>query len=752
MQNSINQSVINHSDSEITQSTLAIQNMTCAACSSAIERKAKKIAGVEHISVNLVTGKASIRYNPVITPIEAIIQSINQLGYPTRIAEDHLANTEKEFQQQWRELWWSLIFGGTLFSIAMISMFIPIPFYSQWSVWHQALIQILLLIPIIIASKSVYRKGITGIFQRSANMDTLIALSTITAIIYSFWLLIFPTHGHHAGDPHFYFETVAVILTLVKLGKYLEIKSKKRANTALADLFHLESDTALLVDEDHQISSVDANSVTVGSKILLRAGMRIPFDGIIIEGEIAVDESHLTGESMPVSKALMDRVHAGSLNQAGSAIIQVDRTGENTTLAQLRRMIEDAQLTKAPIARLADRISGIFVPIVFIIATLSSISWYLATQDLTFALTIFMSVLVIACPCALGLATPTAIVVGVNRAATLGILIKNGETLEKISSTQVVIFDKTGTLTTGEITVSDVVLLHNDIERKFFLQLTASAEERSEHPIARSIVKYVKKENISLLPTTTFTSEVGFGIEASIESHIVVIGIGLLEKLHLLTQEHRTLFETISSNGLSPIPVAINNQLVGYFLVRDTLKESSSTVISALHQRNIQTILLSGDQYPPTQRVAEELSIDSFYAEATPQKKEEIVHTLSQTQRTMMVGDGINDAAALSGSDVALTIHNASDITIEVSDVVLMKNDMNLILKAIDLSHKTLQVIKQNLFWAFIYNIIGIPIAAGLLHIFGGPLLNPMLGALFMAFSSIFVLINSLRLKSIAIS
>ncbi|NIZ46680.1 heavy metal translocating P-type ATPase [Entomospira nematocerorum] len=738
-----------YTDPNISQSTLVIQNMTCAACSNAIERKAKKMAGVEHISVNLVTGKASIRYDASITSIEKIIQTISQLGYPTHIAEDQIANTEKEFHQQWKELWVSIIFGGILFLLAMLSMFFPIPIYSQSSIWMQALIQIVLLIPVIIASKSVYKKGIQGIVQRSANMDSLIALSTITAIIYSLWLLLIPHQVHQEGEVHFYFETVAVILALVKVGKYLEVKSKKRANTALADLFNLESDTALLINEEHQTSTVDANSVTVGSKILLRAGMRIPFDGVIIEGSLAVDESHLTGESMPVAKNILDKVHAGSLNQAGSAVIQVERTGENTTLAQIRRMIEDAQLTKAPIARLADQISSIFVPIVFIIATVSGISWYIGTQDIAFALTIFMSVLVIACPCALGLATPTAIVVGVNRAATLGILIKNGETLEKISSTQVVIFDKTGTLTTGNITVNDIVILDNRINRALLLQLVASAEERSEHPIARAIVSYAKEHKISLLPLTDFSSDIGFGIQATIGNYRIALGTRLLEKLHLLSHNNRDLLQSISNSGLSPIPIAVDEEFIGYFLVSDSLKESSPSIISALHQRNIKTILLSGDQHPPTQRIAKELHIDSFYAEATPQQKETVVQTLTQTQQTMMVGDGINDAAALSSASVALTIHNASDITIEVSDVVLMNNDMRLILKTIDLSQRTLQIIKQNLFWAFIYNIIGIPIAAGVLYLLGGPLLNPMLGALFMAFSSIFVLANSLRLKSI---
>ncbi|NIZ18862.1 heavy metal translocating P-type ATPase [Entomospira culicis] len=736
--------------------TLQIQNMTCAACSSAVERRAKKIDGVEQISVNLVTGKASLYFDPTKTTLQDVMQSITKIGYPTTQAKDSLADAQISFQKQQQELLLAMTFGTLLFLLAMGSMIAPSLFrpYLNLKPWMQATIQVGLLLPVLYASLNIYRKGILGIVHRMANMDTLIAVSTITAIIYSFWLL-FPASGahHHLTEHHqihFYFETVAVILALIKLGKYLEAKSKKRANSALAKLFELESDTALIMDDAHQVHTVPAHTIQVKQKILMRPGMRVPFDGIIVEGNLALDESHLTGESLPVDKTILDAVHAGSLNQAGSATIEVTRIGENTTLAQLRRIVEQAGLSKAPIARLADKISAIFVPIVFLIALFSAIAWWIATKDLTFALTIFMAVLVIACPCALGLATPTAIVIGVNRAATLGILIKNGEALENIGATQTIIFDKTGTLTTGNIAVIDWKLSPNSpMSEEKFLQLAVSAEQRSEHPIAKAIAGLAKSQNIATLPVETFHNEVGFGIHATIAQESILIGLGILTREDLLDRTILQQLETEAMQGFSAIPVAINGAFIGYFRLSDTIKESSKELIQSLHQHNIETILLSGDQLATTKRIAQELHIDRYYAQKIPQEKEAIVAEESLKRHTMMIGDGINDAAALHRAHTALTVHNASDVTMEVADVVLMQNDMKLVLKTILLSKKTLHIIKQNLFWAFIYNIIGIPIAAGVLYIFGGPLLDPMLGALFMAFSSVSVLTNSLRLKRI---
>lgn len=741
-------------DNSLNSIILQINGMTCAACSSAVERQVRKISGVKDIQINLVTGKAKLLYNKKEISLEEITHTATKLGYPTFIAKDHIADTEQAFQKEFRELTISMIFGLLLFFISMGAMFVPtlFNFYLSLSTWTQAIIQVILLLPVLYVSRNIYIKGITGIMKYSANMDTLIAISTITAIIYSIWLLFSsaPTHNNSSHEVHFYFETVAVILALIKLGKYLETKSKKRANSALSKLFSLESDTALLVDEEHRITTVETKSIQVGQKIFIRQGMRIPFDGTITEGHLALDESHLTGESLPVHKNVMDRVQAGSLNQAGSATILVERAGEDTTLAQLRRIIEEAQLSKAPIARLADRISAIFVPVVFVIALISAVTWFIASKDLTFSLTIFMSILVIACPCALGLATPTAIVIGVNRAASMGILIKNGEALENIGSTRTIVFDKTGTLTSGNIQVVEWHVEPN-ISKDLFLQLSISIEQYSQHPIAKSIANLSESNHLSVLPIKEFKEEAGFGLTGSTDKHHIAIGRGSLQKLKILDQTLLSQLEDVAQTGFLIIPVAIDLKYAGYFCLSDTVKESSLPLIASLKNHHIHAILLSGDHLTTTKRIAEFLNIKEFYALATPEDKKTIVSRLNKNHDVMMVGDGINDAAALASAHTALTVHNASDITIEVSDAVIMQNNMQLVLNTILLSRKTLKIIKQNLFWAFIYNIIGIPVAAGLLHLFGGPLLDPMLGALFMAFSSVSVIVNSLRLKNIAL-
>ncbi len=744
-------------DNDHEKVVFSITGMTCTACSSAITRTLQHTAGVESVMVNFVSGKAIVHYNgQIITPTK-LQESIKKLGYKARTSLEMDANQlKKQYRQEKSELTISLVAGTLLFMVSMLPMLFPSLFFTNTPWQRQVLLQFLLLLPILVAGRQIFTKGTVNLFRLSPNMDSLISLSSTAALIYSLLNVYFlwqvaPDHLHHS-EHHWYFETVGVIIALVKLGKHMETMSKNRANQSLDQLLQMAPTTALLQTGEDTLE-IPLEQVKIGDTLMVKAGMLLGVDAVIISGEGSLDEALLTGESLPIYKEAGAHVIAGSLNTAGVFLCRVTKTGGQTTLSKLTRLIEEAQLTKAPISRLADKISGIFVPIVMLIAVLSAVAWGFGTGDVNFAFNIFMAVLVVACPCALGLATPTAIVVAINRAASMGILIKNGAALESAGKTKSVVFDKTGTLTEGKPTLHQLVIEKNQsLDQEHFLQLIASVERLSEHPLARAIVQAAKEKNLKLLPVTQFKSSLGEGISAVVNDLHVSIGYGLAHQAKQVSSSTQEQIKTFAKAGQMGIPVLINNQYAGLAILADILKQSSKEAIEQLKNLDVRAVMLTGDHAASAANMAGQLGIENVLANTKPYEKATYVQQLQQRYGTlMMVGDGINDAAALSYADVGIAVGSAVDVSIEVADMVLMHDDMRLIATTIKLSRATLRIIKQNLFWAFIYNGLGVPVAAGLLYLFGGPLFNPMLAAFFMAFSSVSVISNALRLKKMKI-
>jgi len=596
------------------------------------------------------------------------------------------------------------------------------------------LAQLFMTIPIMYINRRSFIVCFRSLGQRQPNMDSLIAKGTAVAFLYSVWLTIQLEHM-------FYYETAGVILTLITLGKYLEAKSKGRTSEAIKKLLDLAPKTAKVIKDGEEIE-IPAEEVAVGDIVAVRPGEKIPVDGIVISGETSVDESMLTGESMPVYKSEGSKVIGGAINTTGAIRYKASQVGADTVLAQIVKLVEDAQGSKAPIARIADIISGHFVHIVIAIAILSAIAWLISGQSLAFSLMILVSVLVIACPCALGLATPTAIMVGTGKGAENGILIKSGEALELAHKIDTVVFDKTGTITEGKPQVTDI-LSHEGEEK--ILKYAAAAEQLSEHPLGTAIVK-LAKERFDILPQAQdFKSFTGQGISATVEGVHVLVG-----NAKLVNFADETQANMLADQGKTAMHVALDGKYVGLIAVADRIKPTSAISITRLQQQGLEVIMLSGDKQQTAQAIATEAGISQVIAEVLPQDKSQHIKNLQMEGRIVaMVGDGINDAPALAQSDIGIAIGTGTDIAIESADIVLMKGDLISVPQAIYLSRRTMRNIKQNLFWAFAYNVLGIPIAAGLLYIFGGPLLSPMLAAVAMSFSSISVLANVLRLKKI---
>lgn len=736
--------------------TLKIEGMTCAACARRIEKVTSKLDGVKESSVNFATEKLSISYENNIN-IETIKKVIEKAGYKAidikvnkTIDEDKIRK-QKEISTMWMKFIISAIFSIPLLYIAMGAM-LGLPILDALDPMHHpfnfAIIQILLVIPCIVAGYRFYTVGYSAILKRSPNMDSLIAMGTTAAFAYSIYGVYEILIGKFGQVENLYFETVGVIITLILLGKSLEAVSKGKTSEAIKKLMGLAPKTAIVFRNEKEIE-IPIEEVEIDDIVIVRPGNKIPVDGIVIEGTTSIDESMLTGESLPVEKSKSDFVYAASINKNGYIRFKATKVGSDTALAQIIKLVEDAQMSKAPIAELADLVSGYFVPIVFVIALFSALAWLISGESPVFALKIFISVLVIACPCALGLATPTAIMVGTGKGAENGILIKGGESLENAYKINTIVFDKTGTITEGKPKVTGIITT-GDIDKTKLLQFAASAEKGSEHPLGDAIVKEAEEKEIEFLKTEKFEAIPGYGIKATIENKNIILGnrkLMINEGINIeeIEQKYKN---TTTQNGETIMYIAINNKLSGFISVADTIKKSSKEAIKELQSMGIEVVMITGDNRNTADAIARQVGITNVLAEVLPQDKANEVKKLQQNGRNIaMVGDGINDAPALATANIGIAIGNGTDVAIESADIVLMRSDLMDVPSAIQLSRKTIKNIKENLFWAFGYNVLGIPIAAGLLHIFGGPLLNPIFAAAAMSLSSVSVLTNALRLK-----
>ncbi len=701
--------------------TLAITGMTCAACSARIERVVAKMEGVESISVNLASERGVVTFDGEKLTLADIIEKIEKTGYGAAVlkpkqADEDKIRKDKAIKTLWTKFIVSAAFALPLLYIAMAPMigFVRLPFPAGLEPMRYPLIyaltELILVLPVIGVGYRFYYVGFRALFMRSPNMDSLIAVGTTAAVLYSVYNVFQIANGNFAAVESLYFETAGVIITLILLGKSLEARAKGKTSDAIKKLMGLAPKTAVVLRNGAE-REIPIDEVQIDDVIVVKPGAKIPVDGVVLDGHTAIDESMLTGESLPVDKAEGSKVYAATMNTTGTVTFRAEKIGADTALSQIIKLVEDAQGSKAPIAALADKVSGVFVPIVCGIAVLAGIAWYIGTRDLEFSLTIFISVLVIACPCALGLATPTAIMVGTGKGAENGILIKGGEALETAHKVNVIVFDKTGTITEGK---PEVTAVEGDV-----LQIAASLERYSEHPIAKAVTTAYDGE---YLEVSDFKANVGQGVEGVIGGRKIVIGRGV----------------EIFSDG----------ERIGKISVSDRPKQSSSAAIEKLRQMGVETVMITGDNRETAERIAREVGIDKVLAEVLPQDKANEVKKLQASGKiTAMVGDGINDAPALAQADVGIAIGSGTDVAMESADIVLMRGDLTDVSAALQLSKRTIRNIRQNLFWAFGYNTIGIPIAAGLLHLFGGPLLNPIFAAAAMSLSSVSVLTNALRLK-----
>jgi len=740
--------------------TIPIGDMTCAACAQRVEKALKKLEGVESVSVNFATEKATVVYHPQKLRLSAIREGIEKTGYRVlEFKKDNASDEDRERKQReikslWTKFIVSAVFSLPLLYIAMVPMIkvIKLPFPAgldpmNYSLIY-ALVELLLVIPVIAVGYKFYTIGFKALWQRSPNMDSLIAIGTTAAVIYSVYNVFEIASGNFQAVESLYFETAGVIITLILLGKSLEAVSKGRTSEAIKKLMGLTPKTAIVIQSGTE-KEIPIEEVEIGDVIVVKPGAKIPVDGTVLEGHTAIDESMLTGESMPVDKKSGDAVYAASLNTTGTIQFRAEKIGSDTALAQIIKLVEDAQGSKAPIAQMADIVSGYFVPMVCLISVLAGLAWYFGTGgDLKFALTIFISILVIACPCALGLATPTAIMVGTGKGAENGILIKGGEALETAHKINTIVFDKTGTITEGKPMVTDVLTVEN-IEADKLLQITASAEKNSEHPLGQAIVKGAQDRGLSLIKVHYFDSITGQGIEAQIGGEIILAGNRkLMQERDIGLTALESESDRLAGEGKTPMYVAIDGRLAGIVAVADVVKESSKAAIEKLHNMGIEVAMITGDNQKTAAAIAKQVGIDRVLAEVLPQDKSSEVKTLqAEGRKVAMVGDGINDAPALAQAHIGIAIGSGTDVAMESADIVLMRSDLMDVPTAINLSKKTIRNIKQNLFWAFGYNVVGIPVAAGVLYLFGGPLLNPIIAAAAMSLSSVSVLANALRLK-----
>jgi Cu+-exporting ATPase len=735
---------------------LPITGMTCANCAATVERTLnRKVPGIVQATVNLATERAAVEYVPGVASIADMIRVIEGAGYGVvqAAAQEQVEDVEAqarraEVADQTRKFWVGLAFALPLFLLSMARDF---GFLGPWAhaPWVNWLFLALATPVQFYTGWDYYVGSYHALRNRSANMDVLVAMGSSVAYVYSLVVLLFPAGGHHV-----YFETSAVIITLIKLGKLLEARAKGKTGDAIRKLMGLRPKTARVV-RDGRETDVPVEEVRVGDLVVVRPGERVPVDGVTVEGHSAVDESMLTGEPLPVDKRPGDEVIGATINRQGLLKFEATRVGAETALAQIIRLVQEAQGSKAPIQRLADQVAGVFVPAVILIALLTFGVWWAVTGDFTRAMIRLVAVLVISCPCALGLATPTSIMVGTGKGAELGILFKNSEALESAHRLQVAVLDKTGTLTQGQPSVTDVITQNAEPDSQdTLLRLAASAERGSEHPLGEAIVAEAEARQLSLADPQDFEALPGKGIRAQVEGRAVLVGKpGWVEAEGVPLGDLAAGVERLQSQARTAIAVAVNGEMAGVLGIADTLKEGSAQAIGQLHALGLETVMLTGDNRRTAEAIAAQLGIDGVIAEVLPADKAARVKQLqSQGRRVGMVGDGINDAPALAQADVGIALGTGTDVAMETAGVTLMRGDLRAVPQALALSRATMRTIKQNLFWAFFYNVILIPVAAGVLY----PVpwvpdalrqLHPVLAALAMAFSSITVVSNSLRLR-----
>ena len=755
---------------------LPITGMTCAACAQLIERKLSKTPGVNRAGVNFATSRATVEYDPQYTNVSKLIEAVKEVGYGAAgtarggfIVGDSAQDSERaareaEYKELRRKFWFAALLSLPVLVIAMSHGRISILNFSSINY-----LQLALTTPVVFYSGwQFYRGAWAALRHRAADMNTLIAVGTGAAYLYSVAATLFPNlfsaqanntamagmGGMNASRAPIYFEAASVIIALILLGRMLESRAKGRTGDAIRHLIGLQPKTARVV-RDNQQRDIPVEEVVLGDIVVVRPGEKIPVDGIVEDGTSSVDESMLTGESLPVEKVKGDEVFGATMNKTGSFKFRATKVGLDTALQQIVKLVQDAQGSKAPIARMADLISGIFTPVVICIAIATFVTWFVLAPEptrFTMALVNAVSVLIIACPCALGLATPTAIMVGTGKGAENGVLIKGGESLEIAHRIQTIVLDKTGTITRGEPGLTDIVRLNSvdKISDEELLRLAASAERGSEHAVGAAIVKSAQERALEFADSSNFRAIEGRGIEADVSGHQLLLGNSrLMIERNVTLDGLKDRAAHLASEGKTPMFVAIDNRATGIIAVADEIKPESKAAVAAFNRMGLEVVMITGDNRPTAEAVAKHVGIKRVLAEVLPEGKSLEIKRLQQEEKKVvgMVGDGINDAPALAQADVGIAIGTGTDVAIEASDITLIRSDLRGVVTAIALSRATIRTIKQNLFWAFIYNIIGIPIAAGLLYPFTGWLLSPVIASAAMSLSSVSVVTNSLRLR-----
>lgn len=734
-------------------STFNVTGMSCASCARTVENALNKNEDIK-ASVNIATEKVNIEYDENKYNFEKIKKIVENSGYglvETLSEEQKMQMYEDKIKSLKNKLILAAVFAIPLIYISMghmMGIHLPDIINPKKNAAIYSIVQLLLTIPVVYAGKDFFIHGFKNLVRKSPTMDSLIAMGASAAIIYS----LYATYMTITVDPEYhmnlYFESAGTIITLILLGKLLEARTKGQTSSAIKKLIGLQPKKAKIIENGAE-KEVLIENIKVGDIIVVKPGEKIAVDGKIVSGNTSVDEAMITGESIPVSKNPGDKVIGGSINKNGSIQFEATEIGKDTVLSQIIKLVEEAQGSKAPISRMADIVAGYFVPIVIVIATVTGIIWFISGSGLTAALTFFISVLVIACPCALGLATPTSIMVGTGKGAENGILIKSGEALETAHKIKTIVLDKTGTITKGKPVLTDLKV-YNNFDGNEILQLAASAENNSEHPLAEAIVNGAKERNVEFKQYDKFRAMPGYGIRATIDDKEIQIGNRkLMTSRKISTEAAEKDYEILSNEGKTPMFISVNNELAGLIAVADVVKETSKAAIERMHKLGLKVIMLTGDNEKTAKYIAKEVGIDKVIAEILPfQKSEEVKKLQEAGEFVAMVGDGINDSPALAQANVGIAIGSGTDVAIESADIVLIRNDLNDVAGAIALSKATITNIKENLFWAFFYNVIGIPFAAGIFYaFFNGPKLDPMIAAFAMSLSSVSVLMNALRLK-----
>ena len=735
------------------QEKFVVTGMTCAACSAHVEKAAGQLPGVNSAVVNLMLGTMLVDYDPEKVTAEQIISAVESGGYGAKRAADVKPDVRKEQDEALvkmrRRLVWSIVCLVPLFYISMGHMMgLPLPGFLTASHLTHAISQLVFCLPILILNRSYFTVGFSQLFRRSPNMDTLVALGASAGLLYSLIEMVRLAAGQVSGMPELYFESAGMICALVTVGKYLEERSKGKTTDAISALLALAPDSAVVKRNGVEVT-VAAEDIRKGDIVVVRQGGKIPVDGVVVSGSGSVDESAITGESLPVEKSVGDTVTSATVNQSGYLELEATRVGDDTTLSQIVKLMEEASSSKAPISRLADKISGVFVPVVMSIALVAALLWaFVGGQSVQFCLSVGIAVLVISCPCALGLATPVAIMVGTGKAAENGILIKSAQSLELMGRVNTVVLDKTGTVTEGKPRLTDCFAAEGVTEEEL-LCVAASVEQPSEHPLSRAVTEAAQERRIPLCDVTDFTAVPGGGVQAKLHDKTIFAGNApYMEAKGVDIAAFAQQAAAWAEDGKTVLYFAEADRALGVIAVADTVKPDSAAAIVALKQSGCRVVLLTGDNAQTANAIARQVGVDQVIAQVLPQDKAACVETLQKEgQLVAMVGDGINDAPALVQADVGLAIGAGTDIAIESADIVLMKSSLADVASAAELSRAVLRNIRQNLFWAFFYNSVGIPVAAGVLYPALGLLLNPMIAAACMSLSSVCVVSNALRLR-----